>query len=242
MIDLVGAPATIPDGRRVYAVGDVHGCADRLGALHERIARDLAARPVAEVLLVHLGDYIDRGPDSAGVLRRIAAPPRGITHVVNLLGNHEAMMLEALDAAADGERGWRQAVGHWLANGGTASLVSWRIDELPPARWAAAIGGEVIEQLRGLRLRHAEGGYLFVHAGVRPGVHLLRQVADDLLWMREPFLSSSAEHGAVVVHGHTPVPAPQVRANRIGIDTGAVTGGALTCLVLEGETLGFLHS
>ena len=233
------APATLPAGERVYAIGDVHGCLDRLRALHHAVAADIAARPVASATLVHLGDYVDRGPDSAGVLGLLAdeAPPAGVSVVVNLLGNHEAMMLDALTGRSP------LAVRHWLLNGGDATLRSLGLeDEVDPAAWASRLPARWLEFLRTLALTHGAGGYLFVHAGLRPGVPITAQTREDLLWIREPFLSAAASFGAVAVHGHTPVPAPVVRPNRIGIDTGAVMGGRLTCAVLEEDQIGFLDS
>ena len=236
MIEFVPAPASLPSGQRVYAVGDVHGCLDRLTVLHALIAADLAARPVAQPVLVHLGDYVDRGPDSAGVVALLAAgaPVPGLP-TVNLMGNHEHMMLAAL---ASGEA---EAAELWLANGGADSLHSWGVPRsAQPNDWAAHLPIPHLLFLRDLALRHQAGGYLFVHAGVRPGIKLDQQTRHDLLWIREPFLSSAQDHGAIVVHGHTPRPEPAVRSNRIGIDTGAVMGGMLTCAVLEADRLGFL--
>ena len=237
MIDLrpAPAPAALPAGRRVYAVGDIHGCDDRLAALHAAIAADLVCRPVAAPLLLHIGDYVDRGPDSAGVVARLlAGPPVAGLEVVNLMGNHERTMLDALG-------GDRAAGTDWLVQGGREALASWGIDpDGPREAWAEGVPAVHLAFLRGLALRHAEGGYLFVHAGIRPGVALAAQVAEDLLRIRQPFLYSEQAFGAVVVHGHTPVKAPVVRANRIAIDTGAVFGGPLTAVVLEGETVGFL--
>ena len=235
MIDLRPAPAALPLGRRVYAVGDIHGCDDRLAALHAAIAEDLARRPVAAPLLLHIGDYVDRGPDSAGVVARLlAGPPVAGLEVVNLMGNHERTMLDALG-------GERAAGTDWLVQGGREALASWGIDpDGPREAWAEGVPAVHLAFLRGLALRHAEGGYLFVHAGIRPGVALAAQAAEDLLRIRQPFLYSEQAFGAVVVHGHTPVKAPVVRANRIAIDTGAVFGGPLTAVVLEGETVGFL--
>ena len=236
MIEFVPAPASLPSGQRVYAVGDVHGCLDRLTALHALIAADLAERPVAQPVLVHLGDYVDRGPDSAGVVALLAtgAPLPGLP-TVNLMGNHEHMMLAAL---ASGET---EATELWLANGAADSLHSWGVPRsAQPNDWAAHLPIPHLLFLRDLALRHRAGGYLFVHAGVRPGIKLDQQTRHDLLWIREPFLSSRQDHGAVVVHGHTPHPEPVVRPNRIGIDTGAVMGGMLTCAVLEADRLGFL--
>jgi serine/threonine protein phosphatase 1 len=222
---------------RVYAIGDPHGCAARLAALQAQIAADAAARPVAEVLLVHLGDYVDRGPDSAGVLAllRGACPVPG-ARVVSLAGNHEQLMLAALDPQAEAE-----VVELWLDNGGAATLESYGADPRDPRSWAAVPQGD-LDLLRGLPGSFGLGGYLFTHAGVRPDVPLDRQDPMDLAWIREPFLSWRGGLGAVVVHGHTPSRAPEVLAHRIGLDTGAVYGGPLTCAVLEGERIGFLFA
>jgi serine/threonine protein phosphatase 1 len=236
MIDFIAAPASLPPDQRIYAIGDVHGCLDRLSAMHAMIADDLAARPVREPLLMHLGDYVDRGLDSAAVVARLAervALPNVPT--VNLMGNHEHMML---DAVASGDP---EAVELWLANGGAESLASWGVPpSAQPKDWASYLPVPHLLFLRDLALRHEAGGYLFVHAGVRPGVPLDRQSRHDLIWIREPFLSAKGSFGAVVVHGHTPRPEPVVRPNRIGVDTGAVMGGALTCVVLEADRLGFI--
>ena len=235
MIEISPAPASLPAGRRVYAIGDIHGCAEQLAALHDLIARDLAQRPMAAPVLVHIGDYVDRGPDTAGVIARLAAgsPIPGM-EMVNLLGNHENTMLEALS-------GERAAATDWLFAGGRPSLESYGVDpDSPRDTWPAAVPVEHIAFLRSLKLMHREGGYAFVHAGVRPGIPLDQQARDDMLRMRQPFLYSEIDFGAVVVHGHTPVKHAVVRHNRIAIDTGAVFGGPLTCVVLEGETLGFL--
>jgi serine/threonine protein phosphatase 1 len=233
------APAVLPAGRRIYAIGDVHGCADRLAAMHALIAADLRDRPVARATVVHLGDLIDRGPDSAGVIALLLAPwsATPAPRVVSLMGNHEDMMLAAL-ASAD-----RPTMEQWMVNGGAESLRSWGVSHrTPPSDLWGAIPPVHLGCLRGLSLMHRAGGYVFVHAGLRPGVALERQARHDLLWIREPFLSHEAPLPAVVVHGHTPVEAPVIRANRLGIDTGAVIGGRLTCAVLEADTLGFMES
>jgi serine/threonine protein phosphatase 1 len=237
MVDLLPAPARLPPGQRVYAVGDVHGCLDRLAVLHEQIADDLASRPIETAVLVHLGDYVDRGPETAQVIEwLVAGPPVPATQVVNLMGNHEMMMLTALTSSDDG------AVSHWMSNGGADSLMSWGVPRsAPPQTWAGRIPLQHLIFLRDLRITHRVGPYLFVHAGIRPGVEMAQQSRQDLLWIREPFLSSKSDHGFVVVHGHTPKHDPTVRPNRIGIDTGAVLGGALTCVILEDNKLGFLR-
>lgn len=238
MIELTAAPATVPPGERIYAIGDVHGCLDRLVALHEAIAEDIVARPVERTTLVHLGDYVDRGADSAQVIDwLINRPPVPADEIVNLMGNHEHMMLAAV-AGAD-----RDAPGLWLANGGADSLLSWGVSRaVPPAEWATRIPRQHLIFLRDLPITRRIGPYLFVHAGIRPGVPLGQQSRQDMLWIREPFLSSGDDHGAVIVHGHTPKREPIVHANRIAIDTGAVLGGDLTCVVLEADMLGFLRS
>jgi diadenosine tetraphosphatase ApaH/serine/threonine PP2A family protein phosphatase len=183
---------------------------------------------------VHVGDYVDRGPDSAGVVRHLLRGFPG-AEVVNLMGNHEHMMLDALDA---GDRG---AFDHWMQNGGRASLRSWDVPNgTARHRLGELIPAEHKRFLRGLAPHHREGGYLFVHAGIRPGVPIEGQSTIDLMWIREPFLSWGGDHGAVVVHGHTPMEGPVVKSNRIGIDTGAVLGGPLTCAVLELDRFEFL--
>jgi len=237
MIEFTQAPASLPAGRRVYAIGDIHGCAEQLDALHAQISADLAARPVPAAVLVHVGDYVDRGPDTAGVIARLAAgsPIPGV-ETVNLLGNHENTMLEALS-------GERAAATDWLFAGGRPSLESYGVDpDSPRETWPTHIPPEHIAFLRGLKLMHREGGYVFVHAGVRPGTPLEQQARDDMLRMRQPFLYSEIDFGAVVVHGHTPVKHAVVKHNRIAIDTGAVFGGPMTCLVLEDDRMGFLTS
>ncbi len=239
MITLTLAPATLPEGQRVYAVGDVHGCDDRLAMMHGLIAADLAARPVADPVVVHLGDYIDRGEASAAVIGRLMTPWSGpvAPRIVNLTGNHEAMMLTAIDSG-DADEALQ-----WLSNGGAQSLASWGVPRRTRQRdWARAIPPDHLAFMRGLDVRFQAGGYLFVHAGLRPGVPLERQSRHDMLWIREPFLSWQGELPSVVVHGHTPDHDAVVRANRIGVDTGAVLGGVLTCAVLEGDRMGFLRA
>jgi serine/threonine protein phosphatase 1 len=238
MVDSQLAPGRVPEGRRIYAIGDVHGCLDRLVALHWQIAADLAAYPVRDSVLIHLGDYVDRGRDSAGVLWLLGgtvAPP--VSRRVDLKGNHEAMMVTALTGDDP------QAAALWLDNGGEQTLASYKVDDplvFRPDLWRAAVPAAHLRWINGLDLMHREGNYLFVHAGLRPGLSIKSQRSDDLMWIREPFLSDRGRDDVVVVHGHTPSPAPQVMNNRIGIDTGAVMGGVLSCLVLEADQYRFL--
>jgi serine/threonine protein phosphatase 1 len=235
MIELSPAPAKLPAGRRVYAIGDIHGCASQLANLHALIQDDLERRPTGSALLLHVGDYVDRGVDTKGVIAcLIDGSPIPGTEMVNLMGNHENTMIEALN-------GERAAATDWLFTGGRPSLQSYGVDpESPRETWREHVPDSHMHFLRELKLMHFEGGYVFVHAGVRPGVPLTEQARDDLLRMRQPFLYSEMNFGAVVVHGHSPVKAPVVRHNRIAIDTGAVFGGEMTCLVLESDQLGFL--
>lgn len=224
---------------RIYAVGDVHGHADKLRDMHKAIREDLAANPVEAPLLVHLGDYIDRGPDSAGCLALLAKGPVEGMPTVNLMGNHERMLLDAL------EQPQRSRV--WLQNGGAATLASWDIGpDVAPTKWRERIPSDQLRFVEGLALSHAASRFLFVHAGVRPGVRLAMQTAADLLWIRDAFLEwegamlPDAPH-RIIVHGHTPATAPEVRRNRIGVDTNAGRGGVLTCAVLSADSVYFLQ-
>jgi serine/threonine protein phosphatase 1 len=231
-IRFLQAPGRLPRGRRVYAIGDVHGHAAKLRALHALIAADLTARPTQSAVLLHLGDYINQGPDSAGVLDLLTAAAQ--VRTINLLGDHERMLLDALD-------GDRAAATDWLWAGGAESLPSWGLPpDLPREAWAAAFPPGHVAFLRGLVPAHREGGYLFVHAGIRPGIALDDQSRDDLLTMRQPFLSTEQDFGAVVVHGHSSAPSVPILPNRIGLDTGAGIGGKLTCAVLEDDVIGLL--
>ncbi len=230
----------------VVAIGDIHGCLDRLTKLHQRI-EDAAARSKAtHRRIVYLGDYIDRGPDSRGVIDSLVErPPEGFEPVF-LKGNHEQAMLEFLGGGPGGT---------WLLNGGAAACRSYgvEVEDLPRAiesenakklrrRLHSTVPASHRAFLAGLKLAHREGDYLFVHAGVRPGVGLEEQEPTDLLWIRGPFLESDEDFGAIVVHGHTPTKRAEIRPNRIGIDTGACYGGALTALMLEGERRSFLET
>jgi serine/threonine protein phosphatase 1 len=230
----LSAPATLPEGRRIYAISDVHGCADRLAALHRTVLADLAARPVREPMLLHLGDYVDRGPDSAAALELLCREPEDLP-TVNLLGNHERMMLDALEPAADAG-----TVQLWLANGGVATLESYGASPADRGSWTR-VPAHHLAFLRACRTGFAAGGYFFAHAGIRPGRPLDDQSEEDLLWIREPFLSWPRPLPAVVVHGHTPSNSAEIRKHRIGLDTGAVFGGRLTCGVIEEDQIGLLE-
>jgi len=234
-VRFVLSPGRVSQGRRIYAIGDIHGCREKLAALHQMIADDLVARPAPSAVLVHLGDYINHGPESAGVIEMLASgPPVSCATTVNLLGDHDRMLLDALD-------GDRAAATDWLWTGGKAALISWGLNpELPREEWLQALPAGHIAWLRGLALAHREDDYLFVHAGIRPGVNLRDQSRDDLLTMRQPFLSTERDFGVIVVHGHSSGPSVSITTNRIGLDTGAGMGGKLTCAILEDNLLGLL--
>jgi serine/threonine protein phosphatase 1 len=231
------APGRLPRGRRVYAIADIHGCLAELTLLHAAIATDLIARPAVSAVLVHLGDYIDFGPDSAGVLALLAnGPPVAGLATVNLMGDHERTALDAL--SGDGA-----AATDWLHTGGEATLASWGIDaDLARGDWRARVPVAHLDFMQGLRLEHREGDYLFVHAGIRPDVRLDRQAEDDLLGIRQSFLASEQDFGAIIVHGHSSSPTPTIKPNRIGLDTGAGCGGRLTCAVFEDDAVAFMSA
>lgn len=239
-------PARAPVGRRIYVVGDIHGRADLVGLLHERILADAAQHPRRRPLVVYLGDYIDRGLESRQVLDMLLEQPLAGFEAVRLLGNHEQAMLDFLEDPRVGPA--------WLYYGGAATLYSYGINAQasPPEgverfqhlshELRHLLPPEHLEFLRRLSLHHIEGDYLFVHAGIRPGVPIDRQQRDDLLYIRDEFLNSALNHGRIVVHGHTITSEPDVQPNRIGIDTGAFATGRLTCLVLDGASRTFLQT
>jgi serine/threonine protein phosphatase 1 len=239
-----GRPPRVPEGIRVYAVGDIHGRIDLLRLLEARIVEDAEAQPQScQNLLVYLGDYVDRGFDSRQVLDHLTAPPPEGFDRLLLLGNHDLWFREFLEGEPVGES--------WLRFGGDATLLSYGVplsfDQPEESRLVAAqtvLAARMPEShrelLASLELMLPMGDYLFCHAGIRPGVPLDKQLEQDLLWIREPFLSWSGECGKIVVHGHTVEEMPVVRRNRIGIDTGACFNGNLTSLVLEGESRRFI--
>lgn len=232
--------AAVPDGTRIYAVGDVHGRVDLLARLFSGIDADLAARPVSRPIQVFLGDYIDRGPASREVIDCLI--DRSLLHeTVYLKGNHEAVLIEFLNDPL--------VLQHWQEFGGLQTLQSYGVVTNPnfdlneQVRIAKALG-DVLPQshqlfLAALRSWFVCGDFLFVHAGIRPGVALEEQDDADLLWIRDDFLSSDDDFGKIIVHGHTPVEQPEVRPNRINIDTRAYATGRLTCLVIEEDRLAF---
>jgi len=235
----------VPDDRRIYVIGDIHGRADLLARLHADIAADAAKAAGGRTkVVVYLGDYVDRGLQSFEVLETLIHEPRQGFESVHLRGNHEDLMLKFLDAPRDAT---------WIYNGGDATLASYGVlissmMMLPAdlaelsARLAEALPAEHRAFLNGLDYVHVEGDYLFVHAGLRPGVPLAAQRHTDMMWIRDRFLSSDADFGRRVVHGHSIRTDPDVRSNRIGIDTGAYATGRLTCLVLDGSEQWFIQT
>ena len=196
----------------------------------ERITVDAELNPGPETpQLIFLGDYIDRGPNSKRVIDRLMGPIPGF-RVHFLMGNHEAMLIDCLDSSDP------EAWAVWLMNGGSDTVASFgegfAPDLMTEAGLRDALGHARIEWLRALKLFHVAGNYVFVHAGISPGVSLENQKKRNLLWIRERFLSSKTDHGRIIVHGHTPVPCAEIHSNRINLDSGAVYGGPLTAIAL----------
>ena len=231
-------------GHRAYVVGDVHGRLDLLDELLEKIHADMAERGWRETLLVFVGDLIDRGPSSREVIERLRTYRREGVRTIFLLGNHEEVLLRILNGEADLITKWR-----WF--GGVETLESYGVE---PTRIAALEGEAAVEEVRrAIPREHVEflrsfadtckfGDYLFVHAGVRPGIPLEEQRQDDLRWIREPFLKDDTDHGFVVVHGHSISNKVEERPNRIGIDTGAFATGILTALGIEGTERWYINT
>jgi diadenosine tetraphosphatase ApaH/serine/threonine PP2A family protein phosphatase len=204
----------------IYAVGDIHGSLSKLHQLIARCEQHAAGRPMT---FVFLGDYVDRGPDSAGVIRTVIELQSKLRErVIALKGNHEAIALGVIDGTLPAD--------YWLAQGGTATLRSYGVQD------ARDLPRDHVEWLRSLRLSYDDGRRFFVHAGIDPNKPLDAQDERDLLWIREPFLFDRRDYGRLIVHGHTPLPtdAPDLRSNRLNLDTGAVFGGVLTAAVFDG--------
>jgi serine/threonine protein phosphatase 1 len=232
---------TIPADRRIYAVGDVHGRADLLVDILWRIDVDLKAHPIASSVQVFLGDYIDRGPHSRQVID-LMIERRRLHEVFYLKGNHETYVPRFLKDPT--------TFSEWKHVGGINTLLSYGLkprdydDPQSQHQLATAFRRSLPDShyrfIQDLELSLTCGDFFFVHAGVRPGIPLNEQSEQDLLWIRDEFLLHEENFGKIVVHGHTPAREPEIRRNRINIDTGAYATGRLTCLVLEGKRMRFL--
>lgn len=225
--------------RRIYAVGDIHGRADCLQQMFSMIDRDAGDVPRLEV---YLGDYVDRGPQSAQVIDALIGRATR-TPLIALLGNHEAMLIQAFQTP--------EVLMDWGRHGLATTFRSYGLllmnedaeaCQRSMAELDAAMPVTHRLWLQSLSLMHQEAGFAFVHAGIRPDVALEEQDPRDLLWIREGFLTSKASFGAVVVHGHTPVLKAEDHGNRINIDTGAFATSNLTCLVIDGGPHRFLST
>lgn len=235
--------STLSEGTRVFAIGDIHGCDDLLAQIHNGIDEINANDPPDVSIEVVLGDMIDRGPDSRGVIDRLIARSRHKA-VVALSGNHETMLLRFL-AAPD-------TLPQWLGLGGLETLRSYGVEPRSPLdaagaadtaeRAMSAIPGEHLAFLQQLPLHCSLGGFTFVHAGLRPGLPLDRQTKRDLTEIRAPFLNYRGSFGTFVVHGHTPRADVEILHNRINLDTGAFATGRLSAALLERQGIKILKT
>mgnify|MGYP002624273323 CR=1 FL=1 len=234
----------MPPGTTVYAVGDVHGQMALLEQLIDRIRNDASRQPGQRQVIVFVGDYIDRGPESAAVIDYLIRGLSSRFEAHCLMGNHEHALLRFLCDPT--------ALPHWLMNGAAATLQSYGVEPVDEAAGEEAFTSCRDALLAAMPASHRAffdslpltveiGDYLFVHAGIRPGIPVAEQSTHDLLWIREGFLDCKKDLGPIVVHGHTPHPEPVVMPNRIGIDTGAWAYGCLTALRLEGTARTFMQ-
>lgn len=230
-----------PEGIRLYAIGDVHGRLDLLARMHDRIAAEIERDRPADWRVIHLGDYVDRGPDSAGVLDLLARRMADDTRVLSVVGNHDLGFLEFL-AAPRGD-------GLFATHGGVDTARSYGValdvrDPLALATgWAeldAAVPPRHRDCLAGLPYSVTLGDFYFCHAGIRPGIPLSDQSPTDLVWIRQEFHRWPHLHPKVVVHGHTSRAEPEVLPNRVNVDTAAWQSGMLTALAIEGTDKRFL--
>ncbi|WP_157016925.1 metallophosphoesterase [Mesorhizobium xinjiangense] len=225
-----------PQGMRLYAIGDVHGRLDLLSAMHARIHAEIMRDRPADWRIIHLGDYVDRGPDARGVITFLIERMAEDERVVALAGNHDVGLIDFLARP--------EPHGLFARNGGAATARSYgvEIDFASPdgvadgaRRLAAAIPPAHAQFLRALPLSVEFGDFFFCHAGIRPGIALDEQDPGDLVWIREDFLFHLELHPKVVVHGHTPHDVAEVLPNRVNVDTLAYASGRLTALVVDGE-------
>lgn len=224
----------MPPDTIVYAIGDIHGCPWLLDIVFDWIGAHAETHNLKHKHIIVLGDMIDRGPQSKNVIDRLIVGPPTDFSLTCLRGNHEDMMLRTISTGS--------GLAVWLQNGGRQTLESYGIDQINTLQRSspAAISQlltQSIPKAHQIFLLHTTlylqlGGYLFVHAGVRPGVNMSQQSQEDLLWIRKDFTQSTDDLGSIVVHGHTRSPDPTERCNAIGLDTGAVNTGKLSCVAL----------
>lgn len=231
-------------GQRLYAIGDIHGRDDLLAELLMQIEVDNKARPPAHTVLVFLGDLINRGEASRAVVERVMSLDQGTHACVFLRGNHEQLLLDVID----GKRGM---VPIFHRAGARATMISYGVDPTEYDAWdfeelqrqiQAVIPSRHVEFIRKFDTLYQNGDYLFVHAGIRPGVPLDEQRKADIIWIRQEFTESDLDHGALVIHGHSITPVADIRPNRIGIDTGAYASGILTAIAIEADKCWFLST
>lgn len=236
-------PVGLPQNHRLYCIGDIHGRLDLLQEVNQKIASDALAFDGVKIR-VYLGDYVDRGLHSKQVINFLLENNFPDFKAVFLLGNHEQVLLEFL-------RNKDPSIAHeWFRFGGLPTLASYGVTlrGIPTAKDLERLRAEFKEKMPAehlaffehLVLNYEIGGYFFVHAGVRPKIKLHRQRPEDILWIRDEFLNSDVFHGKVIVHGHSITDEPEIRHNRIGLDTGAYASGRLTCAVFEGVNCRFL--
>ena len=232
-----------PDRLRVYAIGDVHGRLDLLQEMHRRIQAENDKTPPFDWVIVHLGDYVDRGPDSKGVLDLLVSAQKKTHRMLAIAGNHDIGFLEFLATGAPN--------GIFAYNGGRQTALSYGVSIDFSDLRSIAVGREAllraipsthVEFLRGLKLSMVFGDFFFCHAGIRPGIDLDKQDSEDLVWIRQQFLDEPRLYSKVIIHGHTPVTDVEIRPNRINLDTGAVFSGRLSALAIDAENKFFLEA
>jgi serine/threonine protein phosphatase 1 len=232
LIDAAGPP-----GMRLYAIGDVHGRLDLLTEMHAQIGREIERDRPDDWRVIHVGDYVDRGPDSKGVIELIRRAIRSDSRVVALAGNHDVGLIDFLGNADKN--------GLFALHGGLETALSYGVEADFSSSWLARQAADALLSampeahlafLNGLPRSVTYGDFFFCHAGVRPGVPLAEQNPDDLIWIREKFLKWPLPHEKIIVHGHTPQQEPEIMPNRVNVDTGAYMSGVLTALAIEGRS------
>ena len=234
-----------PDNTRIYAVGDIHGRFDLLCQMLDLISDDRLLHTKEKHLVIFLGDYIDRGSDSYRVIEKLSSQTMNEAEIICLKGNHEAWLLHFL---TNPEIGF-----YWFQYGGLDTLKSYGVQlthsSHKQADFTKIRDGLILNLpknhlnfLKSLSYFYISGNYLFVHAGINPGVQLIKQKVEDLIWIRGQFTGSNVSHDHLVVHGHTICDEPEIKHNRIGIDTGAYYSDTLTCVVLAGSERYFIQT